>query len=280
VLIDPLPEQVPRLLQALQCQGYPLLAVLSSSGDPLHGQARSLLMDGLGLSALPTDAMGWPEAADPLDLGSTRLTRLQLAGARGQALRLSWLDGCQADLLFPGTAEAAELLNWADLQTHPNHAAATLLAPARDEAQQFAERLDTTAWPRPVPRPVAAVQELASAQLQAFVDQHPDAWLVDVREPYEQFLSQTPRLTGMRLQAVPLSRLLNALPDWLAAPQPLLFFCRSGNRSRQAAAALTRLGHSQAWTLSGGLALLPAASCPAPAAILTTVQPHDPALYV
>jgi cysteine desulfurase len=275
VLIDPLPELVPRLLQALQCQGYPLLAVLSSSGHPMHGEARSLLAGGLGLSHAPTDALGWPDGLDKLDLGDTRLTRLSLADERGQALRLTWLDGGQADLLFPGSAQAPELLNWPAAQAQLKHAAGSLLAPAHDETQQFASRLALATATAQAPIP--GLQELAGTQLQAFIDQHPDAWLVDVREPYEQFLSQTPRLTGMRLQAVPLSRLLNALPGWLATPQPLLFFCRSGNRSRQAAAALTRLGHRQAWTLSGGLALLPAAP---PALASAALHPHDPALYV
>jgi cysteine desulfurase len=84
--------------------------------------------------------------------------------------------------------------------------------------------------------------------------------LVDVREPYEQRMSSTPDLgPGARCQAVPMSRLLNALPGWLALPAetPVLFFCRSGNRSTQAAKALRRLGHVRAWSLAGGLALWP-----------------------
>jgi rhodanese-related sulfurtransferase len=54
----------------------------------------------------------------------------------------------------------------------------------------------------------------------------------------------------------------NAIPDWLALPQDvaLVFFCRSGTRSAQAARALRRLGHSQSWSLAGGLALLPGPS--------------------
>jgi rhodanese-related sulfurtransferase len=84
--------------------------------------------------------------------------------------------------------------------------------------------------------------------------------LVDVREPYEQRMSSTPDLgPDVRYQAVPMSRLLNALPGWLALPAetPVLFFCRSGNRSAQAAKALRRLGHVRAWSLAGGLALWP-----------------------
>jgi rhodanese-related sulfurtransferase len=36
---------------------------------------------------------------------------------------------------------------------------------------------------------------------------------------------------------------------------PLVFFCRSGNRSTRAAQCLRRLGYAQAYDLAGGLAL-------------------------
>jgi cysteine desulfurase len=36
---------------------------------------------------------------------------------------------------------------------------------------------------------------------------------------------------------------------------PLLMFCRSGARSRQAAALLRQRGHTHVWHLEGGLAL-------------------------
>ncbi|MET0209484.1 MAG: aminotransferase class V-fold PLP-dependent enzyme [Burkholderiaceae bacterium] len=80
--------------------------------------------------------------------------------------------------------------------------------------------------------------------------------VVDVREAYEARMSPTETLSP---EAVPLSTLINALPRWAALPAgtPVIFFCRSGNRSAQAARALRRLGHAQAWSLSGGLALWP-----------------------
>ncbi|KQW43370.1 MULTISPECIES: aminotransferase class V-fold PLP-dependent enzyme [unclassified Roseateles] len=92
---------------------------------------------------------------------------------------------------------------------------------------------------------------------------HPGLLLVDVREPYEQRLGQPPELGhSVRREAVPLSGLPNALTRWLALPAetPVVFFCRSGNRSAQAAKALRRLGHEQAWSLGGGLALWPRAA--------------------
>lgn len=245
VLIDALPEQVSRLVQALQCQGYPLRAALSTSGEAEHAEARELLAAELGdlMSMADVDALGWPLDADEIGLGARRLVRRPLD--QGQVLLLG---NDEPDFAF-GPAPAAML------------AAATFLAPASDDGQQFAQRAVADVG--------AEFKPLNGANLQAFIDQHPDALLVDVREPYEQFLSQTPELHGIRLAAVPLSRLLNQLEPWLARPQPLLFFCRSGNRSRQAAQALARLGHPLAFTLAGGLALLPA-----------SVAAHDPALYV
>ncbi|MCV2353713.1 aminotransferase class V-fold PLP-dependent enzyme [Paucibacter sp. B2R-40] len=261
VLIDARPEQVCRLAQALTCQGYPLLAVLSSTGEAEHAEARELLADTLP-ALMPTaqvDALGWPMDRATIVLGEQELTRQ--SSSQGQVLLLGKTGAASPAIAFTGLSLPAELSAWV--------AAATLLAPGRDEAQQVALTLASAAQDQD-----ASVQQVQGAQLKAFVNFHPDALLVDVREPYEQFLSQTPDLSGAQLEAMPLSRLLNAILPWLTEqPQrPLLFFCRTGNRSRQAALALSRLGHAQAWTLAGGLALLPTAARP-------KHQP-DPALYV
>jgi len=102
-------------------------------------------------------------------------------------------------------------------------------------------------------------QELTPAALQAMLQAHPDLVFVDVREGYEHRLGHAPALAApqVRHQAVALSQLSQALPDWLALPAatPLVFYCRSGNRSAQAAGALRRLGHDNTWSLAGGLAL-------------------------
>lgn len=104
--------------------------------------------------------------------------------------------------------------------------------------------------------------ELALTALHELLGRHPGLLLVDVREPYEQRLGHAPELgAAVHREAVPLSGLPNALTRWLGLPAetPVVFFCRSGNRSAQAAKALRRLGHEQAWSLSGGLALWPKA---------------------
>ena len=109
------------------------------------------------------------------------------------------------------------------------------------------------------PRDDTLSQELTPTALQALLRAHPDLLFVDVREGYEQRLGHPPALVApqVRHQAIALSQLPQALPDWLAlpAPTPVVFYCRSGNRSAQAAGALRRLGHDNAWSLAGGVAL-------------------------
>jgi len=104
-----------------------------------------------------------------------------------------------------------------------------------------------------------AGHDLSPEQLLALLERQPELLLVDVREAYEHRLGHAPELVAphVRHQAIALSQLLLALPDWLALPTttPVVFYCRSGNRSAQAARALRRLGHEQAWSLAGGLAL-------------------------
>jgi len=107
------------------------------------------------------------------------------------------------------------------------------------------------------PAPEGECRVVTGSGLDAFLAEHPQACLVDVREPYEHAMPLPDRLAHLEVQAVPMSCLGNAVTDWLAAPRPLLFFCRSGNRSRQAAQALAAMGHAESWSLAGGLALLP-----------------------
>ena len=55
---------------------------------------------------------------------------------------------------------------------------------------------------------------------------------------------------------VPLEALRHSMPaDLSQAFGPVVMFCRSGARSRQAAALLRARGHTQVWHLEGGVAL-------------------------
>jgi rhodanese-related sulfurtransferase len=97
--------------------------------------------------------------------------------------------------------------------------------------------------------------ELHPDTLDVFLRRHADALLVDVREAGEAAAGAM-TLHGRAAHHVPLSRLAEHLPAWLSDPaRPIVFVCRSGNRSAKAALCLRRAGHAQAWTLVGGLAL-------------------------
>jgi rhodanese-related sulfurtransferase len=95
---------------------------------------------------------------------------------------------------------------------------------------------------------------LPAGSLARFLEAHPDALLVDVREAAEQAAGPA-SFDGRAVHCVPLSRLAGQVAHWLQEPRPLVFFCRSGNRSARAAQCLRQLGYARAWHLVGGLAL-------------------------
>lgn len=96
--------------------------------------------------------------------------------------------------------------------------------------------------------------DLDAVSAAAYLEAHPDALLVDVRELPEHSAGAA-RLHGRAALHVPLSQLAGQAAQWLEAPRPLVFVCRSGNRSARAARTLRRLGHAQCWHVAGGLAL-------------------------
>lgn len=94
---------------------------------------------------------------------------------------------------------------------------------------------------------------LNQAALASLLAEHPDALLVDVREPCE-FAVSGPCRDGV--QNVPLSCLPEHIDAWLrSGAAPLVFFCRSGARSARAVACAQRLGYVNAWHVAGGLAM-------------------------
>ncbi|WP_027876867.1 rhodanese-like domain-containing protein [Meiothermus cerbereus] len=72
--------------------------------------------------------------------------------------------------------------------------------------------------------------------------------VVDIREPQEWAEGLLPG--ALRL---PLSRLEALAPLYLEREQPVLLYCRSGNRSQEARQILQNLGHPKVWHLEGGL---------------------------
>lgn len=316
VVIDPLPELTGQLTQWLGCHGYTLAAVLDTHSHGDHASSGPELLAAVPESqreAGPVDALGWPQGAQQIDLGTQRLTRLALPGHTADStayllhdaggLRLAFVG----DTVMPGALGRSDFAQSEPMAYGPSLLKlqqalqpGTLMLPGHDYDDRFAATLDTECAAQPLLKQVLSgaldAAGFASAKqalerglalteyqtmacgarvdtctagpafdlkpeaLAALQQAHPGLVLVDVREPYEQRVGHAPVLdAATRLQAVPLSRLPNALPDWLALPEqtPVVFFCRSGNRSAQAAKALRRLGHAQAWSLAGGLALWP-----------------------
>ena len=86
-----------------------------------------------------------------------------------------------------------------------------------------------------------------------------NAYLIDTREPYEHGANNLSALLNVPIAKtlnIPLSRMAHALTQGqLDKNNQYILVCRSGNRSKIAAANLTELGYSSVYNLSGGLAL-------------------------
>ncbi|ALK95326.1 cysteine desulfurase [Massilia sp. WF1] len=269
VLIDPPAGMAARIAAQVRGSGLRVLAVLGTGADPSGADARAALRTALGLDSHETGALGWPRdgagetvaladgrAAPAIAIGDEVLVRLAMADGGAAYLlgpaRGGRLDAAAVRLAFTGGIALRE----ADLQD---------LARLIDGATVLCHGADiggvscgTAARQRAAASAQAeseAVQQLQPERLHAFLRAHEDALLVDVREACEREAGGM-RLHGIEAQAVPLSRLAEHLGGLLAAPRrPLVFVCRSGNRSARAALCLQRLGHAQAWSLAGGLAL-------------------------
>jgi cysteine sulfinate desulfinase/cysteine desulfurase-like protein/rhodanese-related sulfurtransferase len=202
---------------------------------------RLLLGHGYTLEArLSTrDGGSWPVEGEVLRFGAAVLRRVALNHSQMAYL----LGEDEAHHAFTGDAAAQELARWVSPET--------LLCPGREAQNACCTSLRAEAQ---ATRGGFADMQLDSASLEALLESHPQALLVDVRESCEQAACLP---GGRSALSVPLSRLADELPVWLSAqPQvPLVFFCRSGNRSAKAAHCLRRLGYAQAYTLNGGLAL-------------------------
>jgi cysteine sulfinate desulfinase/cysteine desulfurase-like protein/rhodanese-related sulfurtransferase len=261
IVIDPLPEMTTRIESYVRCQNYQVQAIVST----LPNAGRTMLIDALGRHFdrhAEADEYGWPVSAHPVTLenGATanaiRLGTQVLASVAcgtGEELR-AYLLGVADDTHLPAASVRFAFSARPVQQTLlAISAEQTLLCPTRDEQNQFCismtPRLQAT---------FTADAQLDSAALEVFLQAHPNAILIDVREPYEFAAAFTPGPAGRVAQSVPLNRLAEHASAWLRDSQsPLVFFCRSGNRSMKAAQCLRRLGHQQAYSLNGGLALAP-----------------------
>ncbi|HEY0588945.1 MAG TPA: aminotransferase class V-fold PLP-dependent enzyme [Pseudoduganella sp.] len=181
----------------------------------------------------------WPADSAGLAFGAHTLRRVGL-GANQQAYLLC--SGDKIDYVFTGLAPLPALAGRV-----PDDA---LVCTGREELNACCTSLRAEAQGGAA----SADLNMDSTALARLLEEHPQAVLVDVREVYEQAACIP---GGRAAQSVPLSRLAAFVPGWLDAAEqpPLVFFCRSGNRSAKAAQCLRRLGYRNAFSLGGGIAL-------------------------
>ena len=237
VVIDPVAALLPRLAAFIRCQHYTLAAVVQTAPPADGGAARLELLRELGI-----EQVGHVDSDDGLDLGRQRLRRVDCGDAHAYLL--------ERRFAFVGAlAPQAVATLLADGLVTPD----TVLCASGDD-----NRICSTvrALQQDADLAPAAELQLDAGGLPAFLRQHPDAILVDVREAYEHAACAGTVFDACEVRSVPLSRLAGQVGAWLQEPQrPLVFFCRSGNRSARAAACLRRLGHAAAWQLTGGMAM-------------------------
>jgi cysteine sulfinate desulfinase/cysteine desulfurase-like protein/rhodanese-related sulfurtransferase len=258
VAIDPPAGLAARIAVHIKRSGLRTPAVLGTGCDPDGPGARAVLRSALGLDSFEEGTLGWPRDSGIVTLADGSAVPAIAIGGEVLA-RLADPDGGAAIYLL-GRAHEGRL-----------HAAAVRLAfiGGAVPAQNLARVTDrgtvlchggdvggvACSMADGVASQAGEVLQLAPERLAAFLRTHEDAVLVDVREACEREAGGV-QLHGHDAQAVPLSRLAEHLGHFLAAPRrPLVFVCRSGNRSARAALCLQRMGHPQAWSLTGGLAL-------------------------
>ena len=106
--------------------------------------------------------------------------------------------------------------------------------------------------------------DLGPKEAWEMLEQEPDAVLIDVRTQAEWTFVGRPDLSSLGKSVsllpwldFPSGRLNPSFSDQiagagLAKEQPLLFICRSGQRSRHAAISITRLGFSRCYNVAEG----------------------------
>ncbi|QKY01312.1 aminotransferase class V-fold PLP-dependent enzyme [Janthinobacterium lividum] len=242
VVIDPVAALVPRLAAFIRCQQLALCAIVHTAPPADHGVARLALLQELAI-----EQVGRIDIDGELALGQQRLRRVECGENHVYLLdkRFAFIGNLAPEALAP-LLDAALLTQ------------GTVLCASGDDGSICGTVRSVQEGIVP-----AAELQLDAAALPTFLRQHPDAILVDVREAYEHAACAGTVFEGCAVHSVPLSRLAGQVAAWLQQPQrPLVFFCRSGNRSARAAACLRRLGHGAAWQLNGGMAMAEATRHP------------------
>jgi len=248
VAIDPPLALAPRIAAMAGSRGLRMAAVLGTGCDPDGMDARMALRAALGQAQDDPGALGWPEEAGEILLDDGRgLACIAIGGqvlARlpSHEMRVSYLLGTPEGKRLP----APRMMFTGD---------AVVDGVAPDIVACFGVDVDGVPFRTLADDAGEGAMALAPEAVADFLATHEDALLIDVREPAEAAAGAC-RLHGRMAHNVPLSRLAEHLARFLAEPRrPLVFVCRSGNRSARAALCLRRAGHDQAWTVAGGIAL-------------------------
>lgn len=94
-----------------------------------------------------------------------------------------------------------------------------------------------------------SIRQLAPAELAAFLQEHPGALLLDVREPWEHQLSALPGSLLMPLGSLP----ARAEDEIEEKDAPIVVYCHHGIRSINGCAYLASLGYTSLHNLTGGI---------------------------
>jgi rhodanese-related sulfurtransferase len=236
----------------------PLGAILSTDDSSAFHDARAQLSawSGVRQRQPKSEVQVNPDA---LRVGPEVLVKAQLGPRVAYLLGTLCPGGLVADSVrfvflatTPCAADAVSLIPELQAFTGPQ----AVLCCARNDSTALNSTLGTLQSAAPVDG--SAGGTLEHHAISGFMQSHPQARLVDVREPGEVLAGGPVQLYGHRPEHAALSRFANHVGPWLAASAtPLVFVCRTGARAERAAASLRRMGHRSAWHLAGGLALQP-----------------------
>jgi rhodanese-related sulfurtransferase len=262
--IDPPAVLAGRIALLARARGSVVRAVLTTGEDAQGRAGCDALCEALAGQGVPFEA-GWPRQAGSVRLGDGRAVPALRVGREwlariAQADRACYLLGpAHDDTLEPAAVRLA--FSGAAAGCGVGLPLAALVNP--DTILCHASEADDLPWSTPAALargsgPAAgtvSAMHLDAEAIERFFDAHPDAMLVDVREAPEHAAGAA-QLWGRTACSVPMSRLAEHAAQWLRGERrPLVFFCRSGNRSARAAHALRLAGYDQAWHIPGGLAL-------------------------
>ena len=273
LVIDPHPCTLAGIQRELGNLAWPVGAVLATTDSAAAQLARQALLHWIDANGGHADAVlgdtGWPPGethcaladgtlAHALPVGAGVLVRCQDDGHTAYLLGIAGPAGLGGNDVRHVFVAAAPTPCGPGMPLESLGVVAgdqAIVCSACDDGISFTATLGALRSPATSPE-LPADASVDGRTLRRFLIEHPQARLIDLREPGEHLAGGPVRLHGHMAQAAALSQIATHLGGWLARrDEPLVFLCRSGARSERAAAWLRRLGHHNAWHLGGGLAL-------------------------